>query len=36
VVVNAVDDNTVRLVPPLIMSAAEVEQAVAVMKQVAT
>ncbi|HEY8643495.1 MAG TPA: acetylornithine transaminase [Candidatus Dormibacteraeota bacterium] len=36
VVVNAVDDNTVRLVPPLIMSAAEVEQAVAVMKRVAT
>jgi acetylornithine/N-succinyldiaminopimelate aminotransferase len=36
VVVNAVDDNTVRLVPPLIMSAAEVEQAVAIMKRVAS
>jgi len=34
-VVNATDDNTVRLVPPLIMSAAEVERAVALMKEVA-
>ncbi|MEP7105225.1 MAG: acetylornithine transaminase [Chloroflexota bacterium] len=34
-VVNATDDNTIRLVPPLILSAAEVEQAIAVMRRVA-
>ncbi len=33
-VVNAVDDNSVRLVPPLILTAAEVDRAEAVMRQV--
>jgi acetylornithine aminotransferase len=27
VIVNAIDDNTVRLVPPLVISAAEIEEA---------
>lgn len=34
-VVNAVDDNTVRLVPPLIITAADIERAQSVMKKVA-
>jgi acetylornithine/N-succinyldiaminopimelate aminotransferase len=34
-IVNAVDEHTVRLVPPLIISPAEIERAHAVMKQVA-
>ena len=34
-IVNAVDDNTVRLVPPLILSPAEIERAHAVMRKVA-
>lgn len=33
VIVNACDEHTVRLVPPLVISAAEVEQAVAAMKR---
>jgi acetylornithine/succinyldiaminopimelate/putrescine aminotransferase len=32
-IVNAVDDNTVRCVPPLILSAAQVEQAGDLMRQ---
>ena len=34
-VVNAVDDNTVRLVPPLIISAAEIDRAHAVLREAA-
>ena len=34
-IVNAVDDHSVRLVPPLIISPAEIDRAHAVMKQVA-
>ena len=34
-IVNAVDDHSVRLVPPLIISAAEIERAQAVMEKVA-
>ena len=34
-VVNAVDDHTVRLVPPLIVTPADIDQAHAVMKKVA-
>ncbi len=34
-IVNAVDDNTVRLVPPLIISAEQIDQAHAVMRQAA-
>jgi len=34
VIVNAVDDSTVRLVPPLIITAAEIDQAAAVMMSV--
>ena len=33
VIVNAVDDETVRLVPPLVISADEIERAVAAMKR---
>jgi Ornithine/acetylornithine aminotransferase len=33
-IVNAVDDNSVRLVPPLIITAAEVDRALATMRQV--
>jgi len=33
VLVNAVDDSTVRLVPPLVITAAEVERAVAAMRR---
>ncbi len=33
VVVNAVDDNTLRLVPPLILTAAEIDEAGAAMKR---
>lgn len=33
VIVNAVDDETVRLVPPLVISAEEIERAVAAMKR---
>jgi acetylornithine aminotransferase/acetylornithine/N-succinyldiaminopimelate aminotransferase len=32
-IVNAVDDNSVRLVPPLIISAAEIDQAQATMQK---
>lgn len=34
-IVNAVDDDTVRLVPPLILTAAEIDQAHSTMKKVA-
>jgi predicted acetylornithine/succinylornithine family transaminase len=34
-IVNAVDDNSVRLVPPLIITAAEIERAQAVMEKAA-
>jgi acetylornithine/N-succinyldiaminopimelate aminotransferase len=34
-IVNAVDDHSVRLVPPLIISAAEIDRAHAVMSKVA-
>jgi len=33
VLVNAVDDSTVRLVPPLVITAAEIERAVAAMRR---
>jgi acetylornithine/N-succinyldiaminopimelate aminotransferase len=33
VIVNAVDEETVRLVPPLVISASEIEQAVTAMKR---
>lgn len=33
VIVNAVDDGTVRLVPPLVITAAEIERAAAAMKR---
>ena len=33
VIVNATDDSTVRLVPPLVISAAEIDEAVARMKR---
>jgi acetylornithine/succinyldiaminopimelate/putrescine aminotransferase len=32
-VVNAVDDHTVRLVPPLIITAAEIDRAQAVLRE---
>jgi 4-aminobutyrate aminotransferase-like enzyme len=35
-VVNAVDDNSIRLVPPLIISAHEIDRAHDVMRKVAT
>src|SRR5262249_16413231 len=35
-VVNAVDEETVRLVPPLVISADEIERAVAAMKRAKT
>jgi acetylornithine/N-succinyldiaminopimelate aminotransferase len=34
-IVNAVDDHSIRLVPPLIISAADIDQAHAIMKKVA-
>jgi acetylornithine/succinyldiaminopimelate/putrescine aminotransferase len=34
-IVNAVDDNTIRLVPPLIISAAQIERAQATMEKAA-
>jgi acetylornithine/N-succinyldiaminopimelate aminotransferase len=34
-IVNAVDDNTVRLVPPLIITAAEIDRAQAVLREAA-
>lgn len=34
-IVNAVDDNTIRLVPPLIITAAQIERAQATMEQAA-
>lgn len=36
VIVNAVDEETVRLVPPLVISADEIERAVAAMKRATT
>jgi len=36
VIVNAVDEETVRLVPPLVISADEIERAVAAMKRAST
>jgi acetylornithine/succinyldiaminopimelate/putrescine aminotransferase len=33
VIVNAVDDRTVRLVPPLIIQPADIDQAVGAMKR---
>jgi acetylornithine/N-succinyldiaminopimelate aminotransferase len=33
-IINAVDENTIRLVPPLIISAAEIERAQAIMQKV--
>jgi acetylornithine/succinyldiaminopimelate/putrescine aminotransferase len=36
VIVNAVDDRTVRMVPPLIIQPADIDQAVAAMKRART
>jgi len=33
-IVNAVDDNTIRLVPPLVITAQQVEQALGIMREV--
>jgi len=34
-IVNAVDDHSIRLVPPLILTATEIDRAHAIMKKVA-
>ena len=33
-IVNAVDENTIRLVPPLVLQAADIERAGRIMKMV--